>query len=487
MKKMYPVLLALAAAPLFASAQIPMTPNPVACNSNTCFTNANIDVCAPGNNTVVTDHRNGQYTRGNDRNRLSAGAVYRFRNIATVDGITINGEVTIDEVYRATLHSIDDDNAVDQSNVSIRSFFAPRISPDQRLNGTNRNGYVQFTMTFFRNQNGVNQNNNNDFAMPVSLANINYVHYDIDGNDAGNVQRGPTAGSWFRETGTARRLSTGNPIVVANSATDLSAYNYDHNGSSWAGFAGTTCERDGVSRCAQVASSFSFNGVLPGITFRMGYDYNAGGDVGTPVRQYGSRLGCFNFPAQSTLPVRLLSFNASYRNQQTLLTWTSEAEVAFEKYVVERSADGTNYQPVGERAASGSTARVDYSFVDDLSAENGSQYFYRLRMVDIDGTFKFSSVLLVKREHKNISALAISPNPVRQGQHTIRFSAHGNSTADLRVVDLSGRTIIQQQQKVYPGSNSITIQNMERLQPGTYVLQINSEGELSVVKFTVVR
>ncbi|MCR6722269.1 MAG: hypothetical protein NVV59_18705 [Chitinophagaceae bacterium] len=452
MKTFYPVLLALAA-PLFATSQIPMTPNPVACNGNVCTTNANIDVCPPGSNIVVTDHRNGVYHRGNNSNNLRAGAVWRFRNIAMVNGVTINGEVSIDEIYRATLHSIDDDNAVDQANVSIRSFFAPRISPDQNLNGTDRNGYVQFTMTFFRNASGVNQNTNADFGTPVSLTNINYVHYDIDGNDAGNVSRG-TAGSWFRETGNARRLSPGNPIIVANSATDLSAYNYDHNGATWAGFAGTTCDRDGVSRCAQIASSFSFNGLLPGITFRMGYDYNAGGNIGMPVRQYGSRLGCFNFPAQSTLPVRLIDFHASYRNQQTLLSWAAEAEVAFEKYVVERSSDGSHYGEVGERAASGSTARVDYSYVDDLSAENGSQYFYRLKMVDVDGTYKYSSVLLVKRETRNIEALGDQSKPCATGtthhpfqrtrQQQCRYSRGGSFRSNNHTTATKG--ISRQQQ-----------------------------------------
>jgi hypothetical protein len=55
------------------------------------------------------------------------------------------------------------------------------------------------------------------------------------------------------------------------------------------------------------------------------------------------------------------------------------------------------------------------------------------------------------------------------------------------VVDISGKVVAQQQNKVYPGNNSITINNLERLQPGTYVLQVINEGELSVVKFSVVK
>ncbi|RZM20729.1 MAG: hypothetical protein EOO88_35350, partial [Pedobacter sp.] len=329
MKKMYLLLMSLSAA-FLVMAQPTLPANPVSCNANSCITNANIDVCPATSNFVVTDTRNGSYNRGNNGNHLGAGAIWRYRNIATVAGVTINAEVTINTVSNATLDDIDDDGAVDQANNSIAGFFSPRIGPDQNLNGTNRRGFVQFTMTFFKNSTGTNSNNGNDFATPVSLANINYVHYDIDGNDADNKNTGgsgvtSTPGSWYRETGHAQRIAPGNPIVLANSQTDLVSYTYtDPVTTTWTGFAGTTCERDGVSRCAQVTSSFSYSGSLPSITFRMGYDYNAGGNVGRPIRQYGSRLGCFNFPSQSTLPVRLLSFTAGYRAQKTTLNWASD-------------------------------------------------------------------------------------------------------------------------------------------------------------------
>jgi Secretion system C-terminal sorting domain len=486
MKKMYLTLIIVSAA-LLVKAQPTLPAAPVACNPNLCITNSNIDVCPPGSNTVVTDTRNGLYNRGNNGNHLGVAAIWRYRNIATVGGVTINAEVTIVDISNATLEAIDDDAAVDQANVSIASFFSPRIGPDQNLNGTNRRGYVQFTMTFYKNSTGINNNTNTDFATPVSLTNINYVHYDIDGNDAGNVNSG-TAGSWFRETGLAQRISAGNPLVLANSQTDLVAYNYtDPVTTTWTGFAGTTCERDGVSRCAQVASSFSYTGSLPSISFRMGYDYNAGGNVGRPVRQYGSRLGCFNFPSQSTLPVRLLSFTASYRSQHTILNWSSDNEVNFEKYIVERSGNGSDFVAVGEKTPLGGTSKNSYELNDDLNSVNGSNFYYRLKMLDKDGVFKYSSVLLIKKDAKALSGISVSPNPVRSGTNTVRFSSPANALIDIRVVDISGKIVLQQQNKVYEGNNSISINQVDKLPPGIYVLQMLNEGNVSVAKFSVVR
>jgi Secretion system C-terminal sorting domain len=485
--KQFFLTLTFLSALLTAMAQPTVPALPGACNAAACITNSNIDVCPQASNTVVGSHRNGTYNRGNSGNHLGEGAIWRFRNMATVSGVTVNVEVMVDDISNAVLDDLDDDDAVDQAGNSIANFFAPRIGPDQNLNGTNRRGFVQFTMTFSRNASGSNNNTNADFATPVSLANLNYVHYDIDGNDANNVTTG-TAGSWFRETGMAKKVSAANPVVLANFPTDLVAYNYtDPVTTNWTGFAGGICERDGVSRCAQVASSFSYGAPQPSITVRMGYDYNAGGNIGKPIRQYGSRLGCFNFPSQSTLPVKLLSFNAVYRNQQAQLKWTTDNEVNFDKYIVERSSNGRDFIPVGEKMNGGTGTVNTYELNDDLSSVSGVAFYYRLKMLDKDTRFTYSSVVLIRKEEKAITGIALSPNPVVNGMATVRFSSTRTASLEFRVVDISGRVVLQQQNKVYEGNNSITMNRLDQLQPGMYVLQMLNDGEVSQTKFSVTR
>ena len=485
MKQVYFLLIILSVA-FTAKAQIPIPAAPAPGNTNNCTTNANIDVCPPGNNTVIGTHRNGVYNRGNSSNHLGPNAIWRYRNMATVGSTTVNVEVTIDAISNATLDNIDDDAAQDEAGVSIANFFAPRISPDQNLNGTNRRGYVQFTMKFYKNSTGTNNGTNADFATATSLLNLNYVHYDIDGGNAGNVNSG-TAGSWFRETGLAQKVDATNPLVLSNGITELVSYDYTDVSVNWTGFAGTIYERDGVSRCAQVASAFSYSTAQPSITVRMGYDYNAGNNVGRPIRQYGSRLGCFNFPSLSTLPVDLINFSATYNNQQTLLKWASENEVNFEKFIVERSTTGSDFTTIAEKRAAGINGRNNYDYTDDLSTATGSVFYYRLKMVDIDGKFTYSPIVLVKKEAKTINGIMLSPNPIVSGYTSVRFAASRPTTVDFKVVDISGKTVLQQKSKAYDGNNTITINNLDKLKPGTYVLQMMNEGESSVIKFSVTR
>jgi hypothetical protein len=50
---------------------------------------------------------------------------------------------------------------------------------------------------------------------------------------------------------------------------------------------------------------------------------------------------------------------------------------------------------------------------------------------------------------------------------------------------MSGRVVLRQQNNVSEGINSIAIANLDRLQPGMYVLQMNNGGVVNVTKFTI--
>ncbi|HEY0433253.1 MAG TPA: hypothetical protein VGC95_05245, partial [Chitinophagaceae bacterium] len=287
---------------------IPQPNNPAAGSSGNCTTNSSITTCPSGSSGIVTNFQNGVYNGGNAADHLGAGAIWRFTNITTAAGNQVNAEVKIDAIYNAILENsgsgnntsgtarLEDDAATDQSNASIASYFAPRITPNATGNG-NARGYVQFTITFYKNSSG-------GFTTLQNLQSLNFVHLDIDGN--GN------SSAWFRETGVALRSSATNPTVIGNVNSELVSYTYTDNstapGGDWAGYAGSVFERDGVSACAQTAVAYRYSGLRNSITFRMGYDYKGTGNPGNSTRQYGATFGCFNFPAEINLPVKLTSF-----------------------------------------------------------------------------------------------------------------------------------------------------------------------------------
>lgn len=191
------------------------------------------------------------------------------------------------------------------------------------------------------------------------------------------------------------------------------------------------------------------------------------------------------FPQQTTLPVELISFAGAYSNQKTNLNWVTENLQDFDRFEVERSTDGTNYITVATKAPVQTAARTTYLHTDDLSAVNGTVFYYRLKMIDLNGQFKYSNVILVRKE-SNIKGIRINPNPVvTNGTTTVRFEATAKGTVELRIVDMAGRQVLKQQNNVAEGINSVPVNNLGRLQPGTYILQMNDGTSIQSAKFVI--
>ena len=128
--------------------------------------------------------------------------------------------------------------------------------------------FVQFTIRFYVGDGVGGQQYPSDYTtIPPSggLTGLNYIHYDIDGSTVGT-------GGWFRETGVVRNVS--GLSINGDVSTELASYTYPDGGDTYKGFAGSVCERTGVSRCAQVAAAASYATPQTSITVRMGYDYN---------------------------------------------------------------------------------------------------------------------------------------------------------------------------------------------------------------------
>lgn len=108
------------------------------------------------------------------------------------------------------------------------------------------------------------------------------------------------------------------------------------------------------------------------------------------------------------LPVYLLSFSASKQNGSSLLKWSTSSEVNSSQFVVEHSADGARYAALSSVAAAGnSNVPTDYHYTHRQPLPGAN--YYRLKMIDKDGTFDYSPVRQLHFEQDN--ALKIIPNP----------------------------------------------------------------------------
>lgn len=115
-------------------------------------------------------------------------------------------------------------------------------------------------------------------------------------------------------------------------------------------------------------------------------------------------------------PIELLSFEASLVGEDGWLQWVTNTEVNSSHFIVERSLDrGMSFGQIGVVDAAGnSIVKKEYQFPDyNVTGISEDVVFYRLKMMDIDGTFKYSNTVQLRLNGEEIPVYTTAyPNPV---------------------------------------------------------------------------
>lgn len=178
----------------------------------------------------------------------------------------------------------------------------------------------------------------------------------------------------------------------------------------------------------------------------------------------------------SPLPVTLLSFKAAKENMQINLDWSTTSEVNSNRFEIEHSLNGKDWNSIGS-VASGvqSKIKLDYHFTH-MNPADGNNY-YRLKMLDKDETFAFSSIKNVEFENVN---LEIFPNPVAD-LLSIKMS-NWASVNNIRLINLVGTTVYDS------GKTPLQSVNVTNLKQGIYVVKIEKkDGSRSAHKIMIAR
>ena len=134
------------------------------------------------------------------------------------------------------------------------------------------------------------------------------------------------------------------------------------------------------------------------------------------------------------LPVQLISFNGKLNGNNILLKWITENEKSFDYYEIQKSFDGSNFQSIGTVKAMN---KHNYDFID-YDADQQSLIYYRLKMVDMDGNFSFSSIINFKTEQP--VRFTLYPNPATDYTQ-LKFNRHINEKVLIDIFDTNGSLV----------------------------------------------
>jgi hypothetical protein len=166
-----------------------------------------------------------------------------------------------------------------------------------------------------------------------------------------------------------------------------------------------------------------------------------------------------------------MSFDAKRIGTANHLNWSTTQEINTNKFAVERSNDGLNFSTIGFVQAANNSNGNDYRYID-ANPVKGINY-YRLRMIDNDNSYKFSSIKNVR--NLGLTTLSVHPNPVVQNMTAV-LESETKEKVTLTIADLSGRRIFTTTAQVNVGTNKIAVPATQ-LAKGSYILLVNMNGQ----------
>ena len=183
-----------------------------------------------------------------------------------------------------------------------------------------------------------------------------------------------------------------------------------------------------------------------------------------------------SFTVSGSLPISLVNFTGQLVENQVQLNWQTASEFNNDHFEIDHSADGINFSSIGIVKGNGSTSiPKDYQFVD-ANPVNGNNY-YRLKQVDIDGNYTYSSIVVVK--FATGFTYKVYPNPAKNKVNIV-ISSDKDQVMLFNLCEISGKIIETKELECLPGDNKFEW-DISRLAVGMYMIRAQN-SQASVVK-----
>ena len=166
-----------------------------------------------------------------------------------------------------------------------------------------------------------------------------------------------------------------------------------------------------------------------------------------------------------SLPITLLNFTARSLGESVKLEWVVAEAVLFGYFDVQRSDRSGKFRSIGRLDYQGSF----YGFTDNI--ETDGPVFYRLRLVDEDGSYEFSKVIRVESTGTlSIDDISVYPNPAAYSE-TIRIGTRlQDLESEMKIYELSGRLI--HSELVTPHNGVFEIKSNSLKNSGVYIINL---------------
>ncbi|MBP6432017.1 MAG: T9SS type A sorting domain-containing protein [Ferruginibacter sp.] len=183
----------------------------------------------------------------------------------------------------------------------------------------------------------------------------------------------------------------------------------------------------------------------------------------------------------SVLPIQILNFTGAQQNNTVNLNWSIITPQEIERFEIERSVNNSTYSKVGQiNSIVPLNTQKAFTYPDDITNVNSDIIYYRLKVIAKSGEVKYSNVLVVRKSATK-SSITVMPNPAKD---FVQIRMYSDKQADvmLRLIDASGKLVLNQKQQVQKGNNTIQLNDLSKFSSGNYMLQLIVNGEATTHK-----
>ncbi|MEY3412718.1 MAG: hypothetical protein RIQ70_1407 [Bacteroidota bacterium] len=188
-----------------------------------------------------------------------------------------------------------------------------------------------------------------------------------------------------------------------------------------------------------------------------------------------TQLGTGEIVPTAVLPVVFIRFDVVKNTNENVLAWSTSQETDNKLFEIERAHDGMNFEIIGSIQGNRTTSSVSKYIFSDKSVNSFLPTYYRLKQIDLNNQFEYSSVVFLNGAETN-KTLSIFPNPIKEGENIfIQFNDNDAGTANVDILNLSG--VLLHEFDINPidpaVKNEIDLQPL-KLKKGEYLFKIKT-------------
>ena len=179
------------------------------------------------------------------------------------------------------------------------------------------------------------------------------------------------------------------------------------------------------------------------------------------------------FTSELTVPLELLKFDLQCKGENTLVKWSVTNSLNQESMILERSQDAKLWSEIHNELPAGLQQYETYQFEYlDASAPIGTNY-YRLKLLDYDGSFEYSHIIESNCKQAKIK-MDVYPIPTANFI-TIDFYTESEEDMEYEVSDIMGKVFMKGKQTVLTGGTKFEL-NLKGLPVGTFMVTLSQDG-----------